>query len=325
MLNGRAVKATRAVQVALLLLAALAGLSMAEQAPATRAVGQESLSLGVEAPVEHPRGPWSADHVFTEASAGVPVDVAPHWNLTPRHGTSGIEADGHAWTATLVLREQGSAGGSWWTIREEMPIEGDGSTVRVPFDAGSTLERAKQLEAEADVPGDLQIRIVVRHHGDLVVGGQDRSTVTVASLLAVPDGDRLTLSTEEDGTTFSETVEAGLSPLPFALAGAAIALEVVPWRARRDRRPWDDPAIETVEVRGLAVPSDMPRTELDRLLAVARRRDGVVLVDPSAGIAVLEGPTDLWARIEPEPFQTVPDDPPDGPDDPSWVDDLISR
>lgn len=298
--DDRTIKATRAIQVVLILLAALAGLAMAEQTATTRTVGSESLAITVDAPVENPRGPWSAGESFTEASAGIPVDVAPVWNVTATHQGSGVDAEGHAWSASLIVRERGAEGGDWWRQTEELPVQASGPTADVTFDANATLSRARQLAAEADVPGTLEIRIVVRHHGDLVVAGQDRSTVTVASLTAVPEGDRMTLETDDDGTTFAETEEAGLSPLPFLLAGAAAVLEVVPWRARRDRRAWEDPSVERVRVDGLSVPADVPRTEIGRLLTVAKREDGVVLVDVGAGIALLRGPPDLWARLEPD-------------------------
>lgn len=325
-MSDRTVKATRAVQVALLLLAALAGLSMAEQTATTRTVGQESLAVGVEAPVQDPRGPWSAGDVFTEDDAGIPVDVAPRWNVTASHTGSGVDATDHVWSATLVLRERGPEGGNWWRVTEDLPVEGSGASVRVPLDANATLQRARQLEAEAGVPGTLQMRVVVRHQADLVVQGEERSTVTVASLTAIPDGDRVTVTADDDGTTFAESAESGLSPLPFALAGAAAALEIVPWRARKDRRPWEDPDVETVQVEGLSVPADVPRTTLERLVAVAKRRDGVVLVDVAAGIALLRGPPDLWARLGEGPFEDVPGE--DGPADPSTrseIDDLVRR
>lgn len=305
MTSDSAVQAARVVQVLLVLGAVLTGLSMAEQTAAVRNVGEESLSVGVEAPVENPRGPWEDGQVLTEADAGIPVDVAPRWNVTARHATDAVPAAGHDWSAELEIRERGDEGRDWWSVEEDLPVEAEGASIRIPLDANATLERARQLDDEAGVAGRLQVRVVVRHTGDVTVDGETRRSGALATLQLIPEDDRFVVQTSDGGTTYSETVEREISPMPFALAAAAVAVEAVPAWARRHRDPWEEPAVDTVLVDGLTVPGDAARSSLEDLLETARDRDVVVLVDVDADVAFVAEPAPIWARLGQEGFREV--------------------
>lgn len=293
-------KALRVVQVALVLGALLTGLGWFEEdrSSATHELGEGSLQIRTSAPVENPRGPWQEGDVFTDGHAGVPLDVAPTLNVTATHRTDGLSAEDATWNATLRVEATGDEGGVWWRQARSIAVETEDDATRLSIDLPATIREAREMADEAGVPSRLTIEIDVRHQATVTVDGDPRPSDLVATVELVPREGFVVVQTRDDASTYSRPVDAGIDPLPPVLLGAAILAEGAIRFARRDDAPWESVrGVRVLAVEDLEEPSDSHRVSFEDIASAARDENRPLLVDPTTGIAVLDGASPLTAPL----------------------------
>lgn len=310
-------KGLRVAQAMLLAAAALTGLAWFEdtRGQETEQIGEEALTVATRAPVQNPKGPWTNDTVFTEAHAGIPLGVAPTINVTATYQTQHLAASDHGWTATLRYEATGEGGGTWWSITRPVALNTSDTSAYVELDLPRIVQKARSMTAATDVPARLSLTLAIHHEGTVVVDGDARQTRHTTTVDLVPREGFVVPQTHDDGSTYARPVEAGLDRTPIAFAGVALLAEGPAFALRRRREPWEGAwGVDPVEVDELEIPPNAPRTDLKALLSAARDRDGTLLVDRAAGLALAPGDPPLTARLDAEPPPTerpaLPDRPP---------------
>ncbi len=287
--------------IALLVTGGFLGLSWYEdRGTETEQVGHERLSLALSAPATHAKGPWDQTTVFTDTSAGIPLQVAPNATLEARHAAGGVvEALDHAWTATLHLEQKGDGARPWWTIEEPIPLEtsSDEGTATLQLPLAEITDRALTLQNESSMPGRLDVKVTVTHQANVTVLSGPQASELISTLrLDLREG-YVVPQLKEDSQSYSQVTE---SEPPWTAAGIALAglLTAGVAQVQRSRAPaWQRArGVTTVTVQD-HVPTDGPITHIDELLATARDQGAPVLVDPEAGWASLEGPVQLRAKL----------------------------
>lgn len=293
-------KLLRGLQILLVLGAVLAGLSWFEDTGESdhRQIAEQTLEIRTEAAVQTPRGPWGPGTTFTQDHAGVPLDVAPTLNVTAQHGSPGLAASDHAWSATLRYEATGEEGGIWWRTTQPLALEPDGSTATLALDLPRTIQDARSLADAADVPSRLTIEVAITHDADLVLDGEARSTQHTASLGLVPREGFVVLDTRDDGSTYSQPVEEERDWTPLALLAPALLAEGGIRLHRRGDPSWRHRrGVQAVEVTDLGKGTEAHRTSFEALVRLARTRNQPVLVDRQAGRARLAGDPPLSAPV----------------------------
>lgn len=285
-------KAIRIAQGVLLLAAALTGLSWFEDARGqeTREIGSERLAVDLRAPVQDPKGPWDSSTVFTEEHEGVPLDVAPHLNVTARYGTDGVTASDHAWSAELAYEATGDSGKTWWSTTQPVELDTTDERAEAELDLRAIVQEARSMETSTDIPMRLTIRLEIHHEATVTVDGDARETSHTTAVDLVPKEGWVVPQTDDDSTTYAQPVEPGIDWLPVALAGVAVFSEGPAAWIRRRRDPcqmaW---GIKRIVVQGLEIPQNAATAEIDDLLSQARDRGGAVYVDEDTGRVLSPG------------------------------------
>lgn len=285
-------KALRIAQGALLLAAALTGLSWFEDARGqeTREIGSERLTVDLRAPVQDPKGPWDRSTVFTEEHEGVPLDVAPNLNVTARYATDGVTASDRVWSAELEYEATGDSGKTWWSTTTPVALNTTDTSAQAELDLPAIVQEARSMEAATDIPTRLSIRLEIHHEATVTVDGDARETSHTTAVDLVPKEGWVVPQTDDDSTTYAQPVEAGIDWLPIALAGSAVFSEgPAAWiRRRRDpcERAW---GVDRIVVQGLEIPSEAATADLGDLLPQARDRGGSVYVDEATGRVLAPG------------------------------------
>lgn len=289
----------RVVQVALVLGALFLFLGWADGPRTTPTPGRDQLGISLEALVVNPRGAWESGDVLTHEAPGIPLDVAPNATLTLAYASSGVTARDAGWTARLRIAET-SGGDAWWSVERDLPIvaQGDRATVAVPL--ADLVREALGYEEDANVPGQLELSVLVSHAVQVHLQGQDVVAVRSATARFLPSGD-VALVTVDPGAGVYPVAATRAWPWPAALALAgAVAIEGVIAAGRRFWSPWHRAVgVHIVAVHGLVPPPGTAQSDLPTLLRAARRSHGQVLLDEESGIAVLTGVVQLVARLAP--------------------------
>lgn len=286
--GSRQARNVRLAQVILGVAGAFLLLSWAEARPAPVEVGHETLSLGVSAPAVHPRGPWPAGWVFTDAGPGVPVDVAPMATVRAAYSHSGIDAREGAWSASLRIAERDD-GGSWWQVDRPLPVTPMGDQATLQLDLAAILDEAKNLTDTARVPGTLGITVNVTHAAAITFQGAEVVAVRTATLDLVPSDGLFLLAVAPDEGVYREYPGAPFPIVGVAVLAVAAALELLLAAARRSWQPWERfPGTSFVLVEA-HLPPDVAWTDLASLMRMARRARAPAMVDPGVGVALLPG------------------------------------
>lgn len=288
--------------IALLVTGGFLGLAWYEDRGAeTEQVGHERLGLALSAPATQARGPWDGTTVFTEASAGIPLQVAPNATLEARHTAGGaVKVLDHRWTATLHLEQKGDGARPWWTVEEPVPLvtSTDQATATVELPLAEIADRALDLQNESGMPGRLDVKVTVTHRANVTVLAGPQASELTSTLRLDPREGYLIPEPREDSQTYSQVTD---SQPPWTAGGIALAGLATAGVAQiqRSRAPaWHRArGVTTVEVQGHEPPAG-PVTGIDELLATARDQGAPVLVDAEAGWASLAGPVELRARLE---------------------------
>ncbi len=299
----RHVRAVRIGQVLLVTAGAFLLLNWMEARPAPVDVGHESLALSLTAPVVHPRGPWAQGTAFTDASPGIPVDVAPGAVVRARYIAAGLDARDIAWAATLRVTES-SDGLAWWSIERPLPIRADGEDALVDVDMAGLLAEALAADKAAAVPGTLAITVNVTHTATVSFKGE-AVAVRTARLALAPSGDAMLVTLTPDEGVYREYPAV---PAPW-LAGVALAaaavLEAALAAGRRTWPAWERFPGARFLLAEVHVPDDAAWTDLASLMAAARRGHATAIVDAQARVAILPGPVTLAAHAG--LFERTPD------------------
>lgn len=296
----------RVVQVAFVLAALFLFLSWAEGPRTTPLPGRDQLGISLEAPVVDPRGAWKAGDVLTHEAPGIPLDVAPNATLTLVYAASGVTARDAGWTARLRIAETAD-GEAWWSVERELPVatQGERATVAVPL--ADLVQEAFGYERDANVPGQLELSVLVTHAVQVHVQGQDVVAMRSATARFLPSGDVALVAVDAgEGVYPVAGTRAWPWPAALALAGA-VGIEAVIAAGRRFWAPWQRAVgVHIVAVRGLVPPPGTAQSDLPTLLRAARRSHGQVLLDEEAGIAVLPGVVQLVAHLAPGDHLVAP-------------------
>ncbi len=287
--------------IALLVTGGFLGLAWYEdRGTQTEQVGHERLGLALSAPATHAKGPWQATTVFTDASAGIPLQVAPDATLEARHTTGGVvEVLDHRWTATLHLEQKGDGARPWWTVEEPVPLDTstDQATATMELPLAEIADRALTLQNQSGMPGRLDVKVTVTHQANATVLAGPQASELTSTLRLDPREGYLIPEPREDSQTYSQVTA---SQPPWTAGGTVLAGLLTAGIAQVQRvraPPWQRArGVTTVEVQG-HVPTHGPLTGIDQLLATARDQGAPVLVDTASGWASLEGPVELRARL----------------------------
>jgi len=245
-------------------------------------------------------GPWTDDHVFTERDAGVPLDLAPLWQVTARHDVEGLAEREGSWSARVEAEKLGGDGRPWWReVRELTPIEGMGAAA-VAIDVGALMEDAKAKDAVVRTPGRLDVRIVFVHDAEVLVRGEAQAVSRTAWLLLQAGEAYVSVVPTADGGSWSQ---AGARPVPWIAAGAlalALAIEPAARRVRAGEPAWKRArGVTVVEVADARPPHDAARCDLPSALRAAKETGAAVLIDRRRGVAVVKGAVTLVAALAP--------------------------
>lgn len=289
----------RVVQVALGLGALFLFLSWADGPRTTPTPGRDQLSMDLAAPVINPRGAWGAGDVLTDEAPGIPLDVAPNATLTVTYSSSGVTARDAGWTARLRIAET-AEGGAWWSVERDLPVTAENDRASVGVSLADLVREALGYERDANVPGQLELQVLVSHAVQVQVQDQDALAVRSATARFVPSGDVVFVAVDDgEGVYPVSAARAWPWPVAIALAGAVV-IEAVIAAGRRFWAPWQRAVgVHIVAVHGLVPPPGTAQSDLPTLLQAARRSHGQVLLDEEAGIAVLTGVVQLVARLAP--------------------------
>lgn len=327
-------RAARFVQMGLVVVAAFLLLSWYEdgglggaQAAEDVVVGEERVWLTYEAPVTTPRGPWSADDVFTEKHPGVPLTVAPRVQVIAHHGGDTPVEDA-TWRARVLLREQYD-GKTWWEVEEPVEVTIQEGTGVMDLDLQALTARAAALDEAAEVAGVITIELRATHEATVLHRGEEILSSRTAVAIAKLEGEVASIQLSPDTATYYAPAPPAGGPEPPTMAlGMLAAVVVVEPFARRAARAvpyWRRaPGVTILDVHRLRVPTGTPWSDMETALKTARKTGQPLLVDEHARICLVEGEVRVAASLpdasEEGPEKPVPPAPGREPEAPEEAD-----
>lgn len=265
----------------------------------------ERLQIDIEAPAQYAKGPWQTGHTFDRSSVGIPLELAPIWQVTAMYSRDGAPVQEGRWGATVETIQRGSGGKAWWTHEQEIEITESDGQANLSLNMTKLVENADRMKSEADVPGALQIRVAVHRTSTVMTESGPAEATRTARLLIDPQESFVRVEAHDDEATYHTTgaqgfptVAAGLGMFTFAAGGLALYA--------RTRVP-SSPLRTALPVRGLKVPGQSVRVDSESLARMARSRASTLLVDRDTGLLYLGGDIPMTGQLSAEEMKVFRD------------------